>query len=153
MLFNHVPIIGLAVAFVVLAAGVALHQTFSVGLGLVLITVTAGFSIPVARFGDDAYPAVFETLNGDGRAWLDYHVLLADRWIKVLYANTALALIAMGLGGLRPPWLRPAAIVVLIVTLGGIASAVLIAHAGGKIKHPEFRLEDPPETDGAGRLS
>ena len=98
VLLNHIPVIGLGMALLVLIIGVALRQTALLLVGLALVALTAGSSIPVGIFGDDAYPAVFDGLNGDGRAWLDYHTHIADTWLPVLYANTALALIALGVG-------------------------------------------------------
>ena len=152
VLFNHFPVIGLTMALVVLVTGVMFRQTTMLRVGLVLVALTAGSSLPVGCFGDDAYPAVFDQLDGDGRAWLDYHTSLAVTWLPVLYANGALAGIALGVGIMRPRLLRAAALLVTMVTLAGIGTAVGIAEAGGKIKHPEFRLDDPPVVESSRRL-
>jgi hypothetical protein len=152
ILLNHLPITGLVIACVVLVIGAALRQTAMLRVGLVLVAGTAGSSVFVGASGDDAYPAVFEVLDGDGRAWLDYHTHLADTWLPVLYANAVLAVIALGVGAVRRPLLLPATIVVTLVTLAGIGTAGWIAEAGGKIKHPEFRLDDPPIYDSPRRL-
>ncbi len=152
ILLNHLPVTGLAIALLVLATGAALRQTAMLRVGLVLVALTAGSSALVSRSGDDAYPAVFDVLDGDGRAWLDYHTHLADTWLPVLYANAALAVIALGVGVARRRLLLPAALVVTLVTLVGIGTAGWIAEAGGKVKHPEFRLDDPPVYDSPGRL-
>ena len=37
-------------------------------------------------------------LPGEGRGWLDHHTHLADLWAPLLYADAALALLAMGSG-------------------------------------------------------
>ncbi len=152
ILLNHLPITGLAISTVVLAIGALLREVAMLRLGFVLVAVTAGSSVLVEMSGDDAYPAVFDVLDGDGRAWLDYHTHLADTWLPILYANAVLALIAVGVGRARRPLLIPAAGVVLLLTLGGIAIGGWIAEAGGKIKHPEFRLDDPPAYDSPRRL-
>ncbi len=152
VLLNHFPVIGLAMAFVVLVIGVVFRQTATLWVGLVLVALTAGMSLPVGIFGDDAYPAVFDRLDGDGRAWLDHHTHLADSWLPVLYSNAVLAVIALGVGILRPRFLLPAALVVALVTLAGVGTAVLIADAGGKVMHPEFRLIDPPVVESSRRL-
>ena len=152
VLLNHLPITGLVIAFVVLALGAVLRQSAMLRAGLVLVALTAGSSVLVGMSGDDAYPAVFDALNGDGRAWLDYHTHLADTWLPVLYANAAVAVIALGVGGVRRPLLLPAALVVLLVTLVGIGIAAWIAEAGGKVGHPEFRLDEPPAHDSPRRL-
>ena len=45
MLINHVPIVGLFVAFVVLIAGLAVRQSALLFTGLVLVALTAGATI------------------------------------------------------------------------------------------------------------
>jgi hypothetical protein len=153
MLLNHVPIIGLFTAFVVLAAGLAVRQSALMYTGLVLIALTAGASLPVARYGDAAYPAIYDTLDGHGRQWLDYHAELAETWLPLLYANAILAAAALLLVIARPTLLRWACVVVALVTLAGIVGASVVARSGGKIQHPEFRLTDPPvvQADGYSR--
>jgi hypothetical protein len=152
VLFNHFPVIGLLLAFLVLLLGVLLRQIALLFTGLALVALTAGSSIPVGMFGDDAYPAVFDILDGDGRAWLDYHTHLADTWLPLLYANAAVAAAGLVMGAVRRSWLRGTALVVALVSVGGIIAGVLIAEAGGKVKHPEFRLDEPPRYESSRRL-
>jgi len=144
MLLNHVPIIGLAMAWIGLMAGLILRQRPMVMLGLILVALGAGSSIPAEHYGDAAYPAIYDTLDGTGRAWLDHHANLAATWMPVLYINCGLAVIAIGVALLRRRALFATAWLVALVTLAGIASAAYIASAGGKIAHPEFRIVDPP---------
>ncbi|MBK6512508.1 MAG: hypothetical protein IPG06_25725 [Haliea sp.] len=70
VLLNHVPIIGLFVAFLVLSTGPVLRQTAVLFIGLVLVALTAGASIPVANYGDAAYPVIYDRLDGAGQKWL-----------------------------------------------------------------------------------
>jgi hypothetical protein len=71
-------------------------------------------------------------------------VHLAEQWLPLLYANAVLALVAMLVGILRSAWLLPAAALIALVSCASLAGAVLVAEAGGKIKHPEFRWRDAP---------
>lgn len=144
MLLNHIPVVGLFMAFVVLATGLVTRQTALLFTGLVLVALTAGTSLPVANYGDSAYPEIFDGLDGHGRGWLDYHAELAECWLPLLYANAALALIALMLGALRPRLLLWSSLLIACVTLVSIGGASIVASAGGKIQHPEFRLSDPP---------
>tara|TARA_R110000823_G_scaffold119998_3_gene244250 strand:- start:9650 stop:10138 length:489 start_codon:yes stop_codon:yes gene_type:complete len=144
MLLNHVPIVGLCVALLVLLTGLVVRQSALLFTGLGLVALTAGTSLPVARYGDAAYPAVYEILDGHGRNWLDYHTELAEFWLPLLYANAVVAVIALLLGILRAGILPWAALVVALFTFAGIGGAGAVAWAGGKIQHPEFRLSDPP---------
>ncbi len=151
MLLNHIPIIGLFVALAVLLTGLAARQTALLFTGLVLVAIAAGASIPVARYGDAAYPAIYDTLDRQGRGWLDYHAELADTWMPLLYTNTALAVLAIVIGMARRPLLLWAALLVAVVTLAGIGGASVVARAGGQIQHPEFRISDPPVVESARR--
>jgi hypothetical protein len=144
MLLNHIPIIGLIMALVVLVTGLALRQAALLFTGLVLVAISAGAALPVAHYGDVAYPAIYDTLDGHGRGWLDYHAELAATWVPVLGANAALAVIAIVAGTVRRKLLLWAALLVALLTLAGIGGAGMVARAGGKIQHPEFRLSDPP---------
>lgn len=144
MLLNHVPIIGLFTAFVVLATGLVVRQNALLFTGLALVALTAGASLPVAQYGDAAYPAIYDTLDGHGRDWLDYHAELAETWLPLLYANAMLALAALVVCIARPRLLIWVSVLTALVTLAGIVGATVVARSGGKIQHPEFRLSDPP---------
>ena len=147
MLLNHFPIVGLSVAWLVLVIGLCLRQSALMFTGLALVALTAGASFPVAHYGDAAYPAIYDQLDGRGRDWLDYHAELAESWLPLLYANAALAALGLAAGALRRPLLFGAAIIVALLTLGGIGGAVIVGKAGGRIQHPEFRLSDPPASE------
>jgi len=144
MLLNHIPIIGLFMALVVLVTGLVARQTSLLFTGLVLVALTAGASLPVASYGDAAYPAIYDTLDGYGRNWLDYHAEVAESWLPLLYVNATLAVIAIVVGVVRPRLLQWASLLVALITLAGIGGASVVARSGGKIQHPEFRLSDPP---------
>ena len=144
MLLNHVPVVGLAVALVALAAGLVLRQRVAIFIGLALVMLTSGMAFPIAQFGDAAYPAIYDTLNGHGRAWLDHHAEVAETWLPLLLGNAALALLAIGLGTQKKQLLNPAAILVLLMTVGSLVAVSSIARSGGQIQHPEFRLQATP---------
>ena len=152
VLANHLPVTGLVVAWVVLVVAVAQRHRPTLFAALGLVALMAGSALPVVAAGEDAYPFVYDTLDGDGRAWLDHHAHLADTWAPILYANAALSLAAIGAGAWRAKLLRGLALGVALVTLGGLGAACVISEAGGKIAHPEFRLSEPPVHDHSGRL-
>jgi hypothetical protein len=116
------------------------------------VALTSAASFFVGQAGDDAYPAVFDALDGHGREWLDYHTYLADRLLPVLYANAAVALAALGIGIKRGERLIAVAACVAGTTVIALGTAAWIAEAGGKIAHPEFRLEDVPSYEAPRRL-
>ena len=148
VLLNHLPVTGLAMSWICLACGAIEGRWRSIFFGLTLVAATSASAWFVMSAGDDAYPFIFDLLDGTGQAWLDHHTEMADQWGRLLYVNAVLAILAALLGQVRPSLRRLAAVLVLLTTLGGLASAALIAEAGGKIRHPEFRLTDPPGASG-----
>ena len=144
MLLNHVPIIGLAMALLVLLIGLVLRQLPMQVTGLVLVAVTAGAAWPVAQFGDAAYPAIYDGLDGHGRAWLDHHAEVAETWLPVMYATCLAAVAVLVAGVVNKAVMAWGCILVLVMGCASFTGAAIVAKAGGQIKHPEFRLTDPP---------
>jgi hypothetical protein len=152
VLLNHLPIVGLGVAWVVLVWASIERRWSSIVFSLSLVAAFSGSTIAVTSAGDAAYPFVFEALDGPGREWLDYHTYLGDRWGWMLYANAALSILAIVIGFVRKQHRMVVSGVVIATTLAGLLAAGVIAEAGGKIRHPEFRLSDPPVYDAPGRI-
>lgn len=152
VLLNHVPVTGLAFAWFVLAWAVFDGHRATTFFALSLVAVASASVQPVMAAGDAAYPFVFDSVDGDGQRWLDHHAWLAERWGRLLLVNAGLALGAILLGVFRERAARAGAGVVLVTTLASLAAAAGIAEAGGKIRHAEFRLQDPPIHEEVGRL-
>ena len=123
VLANHLPVTGLAVAWVFLVVALVQRHRSTMLVALGLVALMAGSALPVATAGDDAYPFVYDALDGTGRAWLDHHLYLADRWVPILYANAVLALAAICIGVWRAQLLRRLAIGTALATAGGLAAA------------------------------
>ena len=152
VLLNHLPITGLAVAACVLAFGIFEDRWQSIVVGLGLCLVTSGSAVLVMQSGDAAYPQLFEQLDGHGQAWLDHHVHLAESWGRLLPANAILAAIGLGVGQRRLAWRRRIGIGVLVTTLAALVAGSVVAEAGGKIRHSEFRSSEPPIHETHGRI-
>ncbi|MDX1732891.1 MAG: hypothetical protein R3228_00940 [Halioglobus sp.] len=144
VLLNHLPIAGLAVAWLALACGLALRQRAITLLGLALVALTAGAALPVAQFGDAAYPAIYDALDGHGRAWLDHHAEVAETWLPLLLAAAAAAVLAAVIGAARPRLLGAASVLVLLLSAAALVGVATIARTGGQVQHPEFRLQATP---------
>lgn len=141
VLLNHVPITGLAVAAGVLAWAVFEGRWRSIAFGLFLCLLTSASAIPVMQSGDAAYPFLLESLDGPGRAWLDDHAALAERWGRALPANALAAALALALGWRRARWRRALGAGVLATSAFALGAAGVIATAGGQVRHPEFRTD------------
>ncbi len=151
ILLNHLPITGLAVAALVLAWSIFEGRWASMVFGLALCLLTSASAVLVMQSGDAAYPQLFERLDGHGQAWLDHHVFLAERYGRLIPVNALLAAGAIGAGAWRVAWRRRLAIAVLAATIASLLAASIIAEAGGKVRHDEFRTSNPPTHDSQGR--
>lgn len=152
VLLNHLPITGLAVAACALAFGIFEDRWQSIVVGLALCLVTSGSAVFVMQTGDAAYPQLFDQLDGHGQGWLDHHVFLAERLGRLLPANALLAGLAVAVGQRRMAWRRPLGIGVLATTLAALVAGAVVAEAGGKIRHAEFRTSEPPVHETPGRI-
>ncbi len=139
VLSNHLPVTGLFVAWLVLLVGVVSRQRPTVVLGLALVGVMAGSAVVVMPAGEDAYPTVYEALDGASKERLDAHADLAAKWGLTLYLAAGLAVLALAAAVTNRRFAGAASWAALISALGSLVAAVWIADAGGKIRHPEFR--------------
>lgn len=136
---NHLPVTGLFVAWLVLLVGVVSRQRPTLVLGLALVAVMAGSAIVVMPAGEDAYPSVYEALDGASKERLDAHADLAAKWGLTLYLAAGVAVLAIVASVSRSRLAGVASWAALLSALGSLVAAAWIADAGGKIRHPEFR--------------
>src|ERR1051325_3615728 len=146
VLLNPLPVYGLAIAFFGLVAATYLQSRGAQLAALVLVFASSIAVWPVVYHGDQAYDRVLSMADEDGQAWLKAHVHRADELIFLFYGTAG---IAAGAIFVPKKWPRTAKPLVLITILGAILSlgaGTYIAHAGGKIRHREFRSAPPPAT-------
>lgn len=148
VVLNHFPITGLLLAWVVLLVGVVRRDRSVSLLGLVLVAVTAGSALFVMRAGEDAYPLIRDSLDAAGRQRLDRHADLAGFWGLGLYATAVLALAAFVLALVRDELTARLSRVVAVATLASLIAVVVIAEAGGRIRHAELHAAAPAVTSG-----
>ena len=149
VLLNHLPLTGLFVAVLFLAAAVVINRRPALFLGLALVSLMALTAWPVSIFGEHAYDRVLSMSDTAGEAWLKHHAQLAHHWIFVYYLTSFLGMAAMFAGWKRPGILRTASLVVVLMALGALVAGTIIAESGGKIRHREFRYGPPPVENSA----
>lgn len=142
VILNHLPITGLLVAWVVLLLGLVLRERNVARAGLLLVAATAASALLVIWAGEEAYPTVYQRLDGAARARLDRHADLAGVWGLGLYATAALALAGLAASFWRAGLTTPSSLIVGVATMGSLVAAFLIADAGGRIRHPEFHEDE-----------
>jgi hypothetical protein len=147
VLLNPLPVYGLAITLFGLIAALCWGTRRGQVIALVLIFVCAASAWPVAHYGEAAEDSVLAMADDDGQAWLKAHAHRADNLIYVFYALALVAAAAVFVPKKWPKTRRPLAIATLILTIISLGTGFYIAHAGGKIRHREFRNTPPPTTE------
>jgi disulfide bond formation protein DsbB len=146
VLLNPLPLYGLAIALFGLIAATYLASRAGQITALVLVFATAIAAWPVVYHGDRAYDRVLALADDPGQAWLKAHVHRADQFIFLYYALAALAVAAIFVPKKWPRTATPLVIATMLLSLVSLGAGTYIAHAGGKIRHREFRSAPPPQT-------
>jgi hypothetical protein len=82
--------------------------------------------------------------NQDSQQWLDVHRHRADIGSWAFYATAVVAVTALVLPRFRPRTQLPLALATLVFSFASLATGAWIGHAGGKVRHSEFRDGPPP---------
>jgi hypothetical protein len=141
---NHFPLVGLLVAVLPLAIGLVTGNRPILLTGLALVALLAITIWPVYSFGEAGYDRVLSMSDEPGGAFLKYHAELAHRWVFVFYLTAGVAALVFALAWKWPRFVKPGAIVALLLGIASVAAGLVIAHAGGEIRHREFRTSPPP---------
>jgi ABC-type transport system involved in multi-copper enzyme maturation permease subunit len=147
VLLNPIPLYGLAFALFGLIAATYLRSRGGQLAALVLIFASAIFVWAVVRQGDLAYNPVLSMADENGQAWLKAHVHRADQLVWLYYTLAGLAAAAIFVPKKWPGTAVPLVIVTMLLALVSLGAGAYISHAGGKIRHREFRNVPPPKTD------
>ena len=147
VLLNPLPIYGLALGIIALVVALCLRSRAAQTLALVLILIAAASAWPVIHYGEEAFDRVLSMADADGEAWLKAHEARAEKLEYLFYALVALAAIAIVLPRKWPKTATPLLIATLVLAFVSLGAGGYIAHAGGKIRHREFRSTRPPGQD------
>lgn len=143
VLLNHLPLVGLMVAVVVLVAALVLRNRPTIVLGLALVALMAGAAWPVIESGQSSYVRVRELADEEGKAHLRHHMVLAERWDKLYYATAGVAVLGLLAAWKWPRGFHTLAVLALLLAAASLVAGAVIAEAGGKVRHPEFRTGPP----------
>lgn len=141
---NHFPLIGLFAAVLAAVAAVVVRNRTAKLIGLGLIAVLSLSAWPVYHYGEEGYDRVLSLADEDGRAFLKHHEHLAEQWVFLYFVTAGVAALGLILSWKWPRTLTPISIAVILLALASIGAGVAIAHAGGQIRHREFRIGPPP---------
>ena len=144
VMINPIPIFGMGLGLVFLIA--AWLRPRMIGLaeaGLCIIIATGVITYPTIKLGQYAYDRIFETIPLDAQEWLDVHMARAERTQYFFYLAAILACLTLYKQRRNPESARRLMIATMAVSGLCAALAGFIAHAGGQVRHTEFRTGPP----------
>lgn len=149
VLLNPMPVYGLAGGLIGLFIALWQRSRNAIIASLVIVLISSASALPVFMLGTRSYDRVLTMSDDVGRAWLADHAQRAQHLVWFFYAAAVLSI-----AGLITPrkWPRtsvPLAIAVLLLGVTCLGMGGYIAYAGGRIRHREFRLEQPPNRPAA----
>jgi hypothetical protein len=144
VLLNPLPVYGLLISWIALVAALISKSRRAHIVTLVLVFITSISAWPVFEFGQQGYDRVLAMTDDDGHAWLNEHQERAEKIIYIFYALAALSAAAIIIPLRWPKSSVPLAVAVVLLGAAALASGCYIAHAGGKVRHREFRNEPAP---------
>lgn len=153
VLINPLPIYGLASGLIGLFIAIGQRSRRATIAALVVVLISAASAWPVAHYGRESYDRVLAMADQDGRVWLTEHRDRAEHLVWAFYALALLSAIGLITPAKWPKASLPIAIAVLVLGLACLGAGGYIAYAGGRIRHPEFRLEPAPNQTAAEAVS
>lgn len=148
VLLNPLPVYGVAIG--ILALGVALlarsRPAQAIALGVIVVSSASAWL--VVHYGQNAYAGIREKADEAGQQWLDEHMERGEKFVYVFYATALLGLAALITQKKFPKAALPLTIATLVASGVSLGIAGWISKAGGQIRHPEFRGESVPSTNG-----
>ncbi|MGA2604057.1 MAG: hypothetical protein ABSG14_07500 [Verrucomicrobiia bacterium] len=144
VLLNPIPVYAMASGILALVVALALRSRPAQITAFVVVIVAALSVWPVGEFGERASDRVYSMSNQEAQQWLDVHMHRADIGEWVFYVTAAVALAALVAPRFRPRTQLPLALATLVLAVASLGVGAWISHAGGKIRHSEFRNGPPP---------
>ena len=95
--------------------------------------------LPAAKLAD----RVRELADEEGKAHLRLHMALAERWGKLYYATAGVAVLGLLAAWKWPRGFHALAVLAALLAVASLVAGAVIAEAGGKVRHPEFRTGPP----------
>ena len=145
VLLNPLPVYGMAMGVVALVAAWIGRSRAAQAVALLIVALAGASAWPVVEFGERGYDRIYAMSNKNAQQWLDVHATRASRLAPVFYAVAVLAVVTVIV-----PWKFPKTNNALLALTFAAALVALglggwIGHAGGQVRHSEFREGPPPE--------
>jgi hypothetical protein len=147
VLLNPMPVYGLSCGVLGLIIALLLKSRPAQLVGLIMVIVACASVWPVVRSGRRGYDRVYSMSNAAGQQWLDVHEDRAEGGQWVFFATGLVALATSLIPRKFPRTATVLVILTLMVSLVALGTGAWISHAGGQVRHAEFRNGPPPKIE------
>ena len=157
VLLNPMPVYGLMIGALGLAAGLIARSRPAQVLALSIVILASASAWPAHYFGENGYQNVRKISDEQGQKWLDEHMARAEKFLFLFYGTALVGIAAVVSQRKFPKAATPLTIATLIAAIASAGIGGWISKAGGHIRHPEFRhggaapSESAPHEHGAGK--
>ena len=145
VLLNPLPVYATAMGVLALAIALLMRKRHTQVVALIVVFVGCTSAWFVVRTGQRGYDRVYAMSNDDAQKWLDEHMNRAEKFQYLFYATALLSLDVIVAMWKWQKAVLPLALATLLAAVVSLAVAGWISHAGGQVRHSEFR-EGPPVT-------
>jgi uncharacterized membrane protein len=146
-MLNHVPLIGIGIAFLLLVWGIVRGYENVQNSGLAALFIMALIALPVYLTGEPAEELV-EHLPGVSEQFIDLHEDSALFSLALVIATGAMALLTLIAKRFSSRIGIVAVYVSLLFSIVSGASMAYTANLGGQIRHSEIRASQTIGTEG-----
>jgi hypothetical protein len=144
VLLNPLPVYGLSMGVLVLAAALLARSKAARNIGLLLAVICAASAWPVLYYGQHGYNHLYRQLDTESQQWLDVHMERAERFIYAFYLTALLGVAAILVQKKFPRASKALTGLTLAAAIASLGIGAWISRAGGEVSHSEFRNEDEP---------
>ena len=145
VLLNPLPVYATAMGVLGLVIALFMRSRPAQVLALIIVVCGCGSVWPVIEYGEGGYDRVYAMSNKDAQQWLDVHMHRAQHAQYAFYAIAILAVVTMLALWKLPKFATRLAVLTLAGAILCLGLGAWIGHAGGQVRHSEFRDGPPPE--------
>jgi uncharacterized membrane protein len=144
VLLNPMPVYGLVCGVLALLLAVLFKNKQAQIVGLVVVVFASASAWPVAEYGERSYDRVYSMSNPEAQQWLDVHAHRAGQFVYAFYVTAVLGVVALLSQWKLPKLAAKLTVVTLLAAIVSLGIGGWIGHAGGQVRHSEFRDGPPP---------
>jgi uncharacterized membrane protein len=149
VMLNHFPIILLLIVPPILLAALFFDQKSILAVGFSLALLANLMTPVVMETGESAHTRfemgqIKPPLDEDGDIAAEMHEDMAKKAAPLIYLVGFAAIAGLLILRFRPAWKNHITVIVILTALGATFFTLQAALLGGRIRHPEFRIQKNP---------